>query len=355
VEDIELNIGKTGRLSLRARIIPVEVDGSVVTYASLHNVGWLQAADIRIGSKVVVFKANDIIPQVRLAPGHEHPEDSTPWAAPVACPQCGESFDKSTELWRCTSPECSVVGRIIYGASRDAGFDIEGLGSVVAEALVEAGLAKDIADLFALTESQLANLPLGGSRTLGALNAAKIMAQIELAKSAPLAKVITSLSMRHTGRTFGRRLAAHFKTMAALRAATVSQLANVEGIGDGKAATIHAGLAANADILDRMAAAGVNMGEEAAEGAEAAGSTVLAGEIVVVTGSMKSEPTLSGLARDAMNTLIEAHGGKSSGSVSAKTTLLVCGEPGSSKWTKATELGIEILTPVDFAKKLGLK
>lgn len=347
VEDIELNIGKTGRLSLRARIVPVEVDGSTVTYASLHNVGWLQAADIRIGSRVVVFKANDIIPQVRLAPGYEHPADSTPWAAPEVCPQCGESFDKSTELWRCTSPECSVVGRIIYGASRDAGFDIEGLGSVVAEALVEAGLAKDIADLFALTEAQLANLPLGGSRTLGSLNAAKIMAQIEQAKSAPLAKVITSLSMRHTGRTFGRRLAAHFKTMAALRAATVSQLANVEGIGDGKAVAIHAALVANADILDRMAAAGVNMGAEPAAD-DADRPAPFAGRTYVVSG------TIPGYTRDQAHQRIEELGGKASGSVSATTTAVIGDKNGTSgKIVKANKLGKPFIEPVDFAAMLA--
>ena len=362
IEAIETNIGKTGRLSLRARITPVEVDGSVVEYASLHNVGWLKDSGIRIGSTVQVFKAGDVIPQVMIPAGTLPDENLEAWEAPSACPKCGSEFDKATELWRCNSPECSVSGRIQYAVSRDAGLDIEGLGGSIGDALIEAELVKDVADLFSLKEEQLTNLSLGTTdkgveRTLGEKNAKKIMAEIEKAKSSPLNRVITSLSMRHTGRTFGRRLASEFGTMENLRKARLDQLADVEGIGENKARSIYDGLKANADVLDRLAAAGVNMGTPPAEKVEGAKPPKLttptgAPMSVVVTGSVKGAPSLASLSRTGVQELIEANGGKASGSVSKTTSLLVCGEEGSSKWNRAKELGIKIVTPEEFAQML---
>lgn len=356
VEAIEMNIGKTGRLSLRARITPVEVDGSVVEYASLHNVGWLKDSGIGVGQKVQIFKANDIIPQLKIADGTLPDPSLEPWSPPEQCPKCSAPFDKSTELWRCLSPECSVSGRIQYAVSRDAGLDIEGVGGSIGDALIEAELVKDVADLFSLEQDQLTNLDLGNGRTLGEKNATKIMAEIEKAKSQPLNRVITSLSMRFTGRTFGRRLAAEFGTMEKLQSARVDQLADVEGIGENKARAIYDGLKANADVIERLARAGVNMGREMAAPVEGAKSPKLAKAgkplSVVVTGSVKGAPTLASLSRSGVQELIEANGGKASGSVSKTTDLLVCSEEGSSKWVKAKELGIRIVTPEEFAKML---
>lgn len=355
IRGFDLNIGKTGRLSIRAIYDKVLVDGSELEYASVHNVGWMERADLRIGDSVMAYKANDIIPQVHLPRVDQRTEDSNRWVPPAACPQCNEPFDKSTELWRCLSPECSVSGRIQYAASRDAGLDIEGLGSSIGDALIEAELVQDVSDLFYLTEDELANLETGVNeagtlRTVGPKNAAKIMAEIEKAKAQPLNRVITALSMRFTGRTFGRRLAGHFGTMEKLRAASVEELASVEGIGGVKAKAIHAGLAANAEVIDRLAAAGVNMGTEKTE---AAGSA-LAGMNVCVTGSMKSDPRTAALTRGSTQELIEAHGGKASSSVSKSTNLLVSGEEGSSKWNRAKELGVPIVTPSEFADMLGM-
>ncbi|MCU6481294.1 NAD-dependent DNA ligase LigA [Arthrobacter sp. A2-55] len=361
IEDIEYEIGKTGRLSLRARLAPVDVDGSTVTYASLHNVGDLMRKDLRIGDTVQAYKANDIIPQVHLPRTDLRSAASKPWQPPATCPKCNGEFDKSTELWRCTNPDCSVSGRIQYAASRDAGFDIEGLGGSIGDALIEADLVKDVSDLFYLKQEDLANLPLGMTekgteRRVGEKTAAKIMAEIEKAKSQPLNRVITSLSMRYTGRTFGRRLAAAFPTMEALRSATVDQLANVEGIGQTKAEGIHAGLKANAAVLDRMAAAGVNMGTPPRERPAGVRPPKLvapdgAPMNVVITGSLKGS-ALGSLSRTGAQELIEANGGKASGSVSKNTSLLVCGEEGSSKWNKAKELGIKVVTPDEFARML---
>jgi DNA ligase (NAD+) len=355
VEAIEMNIGKTGRLSLRARITPVEVDGSVVEYASLHNVGWLKESGIGVGSTVSVYKANDIIPQVKIPAGTLPSEDTEKWTPPEQCPNCNAPFDKSTELWRCQSPECSVSGRISYAVSRDAGLDIEGVGGSIGDALIEAELVKDVADLFSLEQDQLTSLDLGNGRTLGEKNAVKIMAEIEKAKAQPLNRVITSLSMRFTGRTFGRRLAAEFHTMDALQAARLDQLADVEGIGENKARAIYDGLKANADVIDRLRKAGVNMGTPKAAPAEGAKAPKLAKAgkplSVVITGSLKGS-ALGNLSRTGAQELIESNGGKASGSVSKTTDLLVCGEPGSSKWLKAQELGIKVVTPDEFAKML---
>lgn len=358
VRDIELSIGKTGRLGLRARIDPVEVDGSTVEYASVHNVAWLLAEDIRVGDTVVVKKANDVIPRVESPLLDLRPANSTSWVAPESCPTCGGEFDKSTELWRCTNADCSIGGRLRYAVSRDAGLDVEGLGGTIIDALIEAGELTDVASIFALNEDVLAKTVLGTTstgnpRTVGAANAAKIMAEIDKAKDVPFNRVITSLSIRMTGRTMGRRLASAFPHVDLLLAATPADLEKVEGIAGVKATHIHAGIQANRAVLLAMAAAGMNMGSPVDTTIDS-GPKALEGKTVCVTGSMKSEPRLASLGRTQMNELIETHGGKSSGSVSAKTDILVAGDEGSSKWVKATELGKTILSPSGFADLLGL-
>lgn len=359
IRDIELNIGKTGRLSMRAVFDKVSVDGSDLEYASLHNVGWLERADMRIGDEVMAYKANDIIPQVHLPRADKRSDDSRRWTPPSECPQCHEPFDKSTELWRCKTPGCSVSGRISYAVSRDAGLDIEGFGGSVGDLLIEEDLVQDVGDVFHLTQAQIAGLQTGVSTAeqtkgdpifYGEARAKKIMAEIEKAKTQPLNRVITSLSMRFTGRTFGRRLAAQFETMDALQGASVSQLSNIEGIGDKKALVIHDELKKSSPVIAKLRAAGVNMG---APKEKSTGSQALAGMNVVVTGSMKGSP-LGSLSRGQVQELIETHGGRAAGSVSKSTSLLVCGEPGSSKHTKAGELGVNIVTPTEFASMLGM-
>lgn len=373
LQEIQPAIGKTGRLSLRARYAPVAVDGSILEYASLHNVGWLERADIRVGDSLSAFKANDIIPQLENPKVHLRGPDSTPWMAPEACPQCAEPFDKTTELWRCNTPECSIGGRILYAGHRDCLY-IKGLGPSLVEALVEQDLVRNVADLFFITEAQYANTVIGRNEKgvelrFGAARAASLMAELEKAKSQPWNRVICALAIRMTGRTMSRRLAAAFPTAEALRSATLTQLENVDGVGPGKAAKIKAGIEANAVVLDRLAEAGVNMGTEISAPSDAGtAAKVLAGKTIVVTGSMKGSaapdgkpimegsPALEALARNDMNELIEAHGGKASGSVSAKTSILVAGDNTSSKWAKADALGtVEILSPKAFAKLLGLE
>lgn len=246
------------------------------------------------------------------------------------------------------------MASVIYAAGRDQ-LDIEGLGGTRAIQLVEAGLVKDVADLFTLTREQLLGL-----ERMGETSAANLLAAIETARGAALSRVFCALGVRGTGRTMSRRIAAYFGSMAAIRAADADTLAGVDGIGSEKARVIAAELVELAPLLDRLEAQQVgtqvtepqkpatdaNDDEDANDGGDSAGGP-LAGQAVVVTGAMTGP--LAVLSRNEMNELIERAGGKASSSVSKRTTLVVAGEKAGSKRTKAEELGIRILDPEEFA------
>ncbi|WP_192496677.1 NAD-dependent DNA ligase LigA [Pseudoclavibacter sp. CFCC 13796] len=343
LRDIVMDVGRTGNISFTGVFDPVHVDGSTIARATLHNFAFINERDIRVGDTVEVYKANDVIPRINrsfpeLRDGTQQPYD------PVrVSPKSGSPLDTGEVIWRSTDPADSLGSWVSYAVSRDC-LDIEGIGGEIAAALVESELVGDIADLFSLTVEELTTLQLGEGRTLGGRNAAKIAGEIEAAKAQPLARVITALGIRRSGRTFGRRLAAHFQTMAALRSADVDELQQVEGVGPERARLFRDGLDRLAPVLDKLAAAGVNMGSQVADDQAA---RPLDGMTVVVTGAMTG--ALAALSRNEMNELIERAGGRASGSVSKKTSLLVCGEAGSSKWRKATELGVRIVTPEVFA------
>lgn len=337
VKNIVTTVGRTGRLAIQVEVEPVFVGGTTITYATGHNVGWMIERDIRVGDTVTIKRAGDVIPYITGVDLSARPADSQPWTAPELDP-VGNPWDKSTLLWRSTSPELSVLGRIVYAASRDC-LDIEGMGTEVAAALVESGRVTSVADLFELTLDDLTNLTLDG-RGFGA-NGAKVHAEIVKARDVQWNRVITSLGIRMTGRTMGRRLAAAFPTMALLRAASVDELADVDGIGQVKATAIHEGLSSLADagVLDRLAAAGVNMGQEKVADDS---PRPLDGATVVVSGSVP------GYSRTTVAEFIEAQGGRASSSVSTSTSLLVSEPSSSSKYVKAEKLGVKIVTPQEF-------
>lgn len=341
---IEVTIGKTGRLALTGHIDPVFVAGATVSKASLHNVDWLLATGMGVGSKVAVSRANDVIPYLAALDN----STATPWVPPASCPQCGGDWNKDTLLWRCTSPECSLVGWIVYALSRDV-LDVDGASEAIASALVEAGLVNDVADLYALTAAQLETLQLGEGRTLGAKMAAKIAAGIAAAKAQPLNRHITSLAILGTGRTMSRRLAAHFGSLEALRTASKEQLAEVDGVGTEKAEMIYTGLRTRSDIIDRLIAAGITTTTEAAAAAVNGDGTSLplAGKTYVISG------TIPGYSRNEAHERIEALGGKASSSVSKTTTALITSETDTSKAKKAADLGIPVIDPAEFAKVLA--
>jgi DNA ligase (NAD+) len=346
LRDIEVTVGRTGRVAFTGIIDPVQAAGATVARATLHNADFIAAQGLGIGSDVLVTRANDVIPRI-VGLDTDNNAQVAVWTPPTDCHQCGEPFDRSQVNWRCHSPECSVVGWISYFGSRDA-MDIDGLGETVAEALVTSGLVTTPADLYDLTISDLAALELGDGRELGEKNAAKVFSSIQKSKEQPFNRVITGLGIRMTGRSVSRWLASEFETMDALQSATASQIAAIEKMGAVKAQAVVDGLTARADVIARLADAGVNMGSEKSD----AGNLPLAGMTVVVTGAMTGP--LASRSRNEMNELIEAKGGKASGSVSKNTSLLVCGEEGSSKFAKAQSLGVTIVTPEEFAGMIGL-
>lgn len=338
---IEVAVGRTGRMSVTGVLEPpVFIDGSTVGRATLHHTGFIAEQGLGIGSKVIVEKRGDIIPRITAA--LEADVQVEPWSPPLVHDVCGQPWDTSEVIWRCVSPECSTVSRIAYAASRDV-LDIDGLGAEVATALVDAGLVSNVADLYDLTVEQVAETRIGTTSTgnpkvIGTTVATKIVNGIEAAKSQPLARHLTSLGIRTLGRTFGRRLAAHFGTLENVRTATVDDLMAVDGIAAEKAAYIHDGLAAMSDVLDRMVAAGITT-----TSAPDATGVDLTGKTYVVSGAVP------GYTRTTISERIEALGGKTSSSVTKNTTALITAETTTSKAKKAAELGIPVIDPTEFA------
>nr|WP_234311820.1 NAD-dependent DNA ligase LigA [Streptomyces griseus] len=356
--EVEWNVGRTGIIAPRAVLEPVEIDGSTITYATLHNPADITRRDLRLGDHVMVHRAGDVIPRVEAPVAHLRTGDERPIAFPEACPRCGSGIDTSEQRWRCENGRnCHLVASLSYAAGRDQ-LDIEGLGHTRVVQLVEAGLVTDLADLFALTREQL----LGLDR-MGETSTDNLLAALATARNQPLSRVLCALGVRGTGRSMSRRIARHFATMDHLRAADAEAIQQVDGIGKEKAPSIVAELAELAPLIDKLTAAGVNMTEPGAtpppaadhdggdnsdsDGSDGQAPGPLAGMTVVVTGAMTGP--LEKLSRNQMNELIERAGGRSSSSVSKKTTLVVAGEGAGSKRAKAETLGVRLSTPDDFA------
>lgn len=343
IRDIIVEVGRTGNLSFTAVFDPVLVDGSTISRASLHNVDLIADKDIRIGSKAVVYKANDIIPQVLSV---TNGPDTTPWVPPTEDVD-GFPYEYAGKFLRSTNPADSVAALITYAASRDV-LDIDTLGRSVADAMVESGLVSNLADLFEVSFNQLESLPFGEG-VFGETRASKLYWNIAAAREQPLNRIITALGIRKTGRTFGRRLAAHFRSLDALLEAMPEDLQQIEGIAAGRAEVIYSGVQHNRQVIRRLIDLGVTSTSDEAVPAGAP----LAGMTVVVTGSTKGTK-LESYGRNEMNELIEKNGGKSSGSVSKNTSLLVAGDGAGSKLAKAEQLGVETISPDEFAERLGL-
>ncbi|WP_372351701.1 NAD-dependent DNA ligase LigA [Streptomyces sp. KL116D] len=349
--DVEWNVGRTGIIAPRAVLEPVEIDGSTVTYATLHNPADITRRDLRIGDHVMVYKAGDIIPRIEAPVAHLRTGDEREITFPTECPQCGSGIDASEQRWRCErGRNCHLVASVAYAAGRGQ-LDIEGLGHSRVVQLVEAGLVTALPDLFdRLTREQL----LGLDR-MGETSTDNLLAALDAAKTQPLSRVLCALGVRGTGRSMSRRIARHFATMDGIRAADAEAMQRVEGIGAEKAPVIVAELAELAEQIDRLAAAGLMMtepgatppAEETADEADTAAAGPLAGMKVVVTGAMTGP--LEKLSRNEMNELIERAGGKASGSVSKNTSLVVAGEGAGAKRAKAEDLGIRLATPDEFA------
>jgi DNA ligase (NAD+) len=359
--EIKVQVGRTGVITPVAVLEPVQVDGVTVTFATLHNFDDLVRRNVRPGDVVFVRRAGDVIPEVTGAKLDERPADSVPFEPPALCPRCDGEIDRTQKRWRCTRGRaCGAHESLAYYAARDS-MDIEGLGGKIIDMVVAAGLVTDPADLYDLDVPTVAGLD-----RMGEVSAKKLVAAIQASKAQPLGRVLTGLGVRMTGRSMSRRLARYFGTMQALLAASVEDLQQVDGVGPERAVTIAAELVDLAPVIEKLIARGVNMTEPdlaappasaaAAAGSPAdAGSSTLAPPLrhpdgtpmtVVVTGSVP------GLTRNEGNEAVERLGGKSSGSVSKRTDLVVVGEGAGSKAEKAEQLGIRIVPAEQFAALL---
>ncbi|MET7328880.1 NAD-dependent DNA ligase LigA [Nonomuraea sp. NPDC005650] len=349
---VEWNTGRTGVIAPRAVLEPVELDGSIVTYATLHNVADITRRGLMLGDSVTVYKAGDVIPRVEAPVVHLRTGDETPIEIPQVCPVCGDAIDKSQERWRCVrGRDCQAIASIVYAVGRDQ-LDIEGLAENRIKQLLDAGLIADFADLFFLTREQLLGL-----ERMGETSTDNLLAAFEGAKTRPLSRVFAALGVRGTGRSMSRRIARHFATMDAVRAADAEAIQQVDGIGPEKAPVVVAELIELAPLIDKLVQAGVNMTEPGAappakgEEPQPGAGLPLASMSVVVTGTMTGP--LAALSRNEVNELIERAGGKSSSSVSAKTSLVVAGEKAGSKRAKAESLGVRIVSPEEFGTLVG--
>lgn len=356
---IEVQVGRTGVITPVAVLEPVQISGVIVTSATLHNFDDLVRRNVRPGDTVFVRRAGDVIPEITGAKLDERPADSVPFEPPARCPRCDGEIDRSQKRWRCTRGRaCGAHEALAYYAARDS-MDIEGLGGKLIDMVVAAGLVTDPADLYDLDVPTLAAFD-----RMGTVSATKLVGAIQSSKTQPLGRVLTGLGVRMTGRSMSRRLARHFGTMEALLAASAEELQRVDGVGPERAVTIAAELAELRPVIDKLAARGVNMTEPdfrppSPAGAEPSGDAAEAGTAplplrkadgtpmtVVVTGSVP------GLTRNEGNEAVERLGGRSSGSVSKRTDLVVVGEGAGSKADKAAELGLRIMPAEEFAELL---
>jgi DNA ligase (NAD+) len=344
--DIEVEVGRTGRVTPRALLQPVKVAGSTVAYATLHNAREVERKGVLIGDTVVIRKAGDVIPEV-LGPVVElRPPDARAFVMPTVCPACGTPLAPAKEGdvdIRCPNARscpAQLRERVYHLAGRKV-FDIEALGYKSAAALLDAQVITDEGDLFSLDAAQLARSPFFVNKdgSLGS-NAVKLLDNLAVAKERELWRVLVALSIRHVGPTAAQALARHFRSVEAIDAASEEELSSVDGVGPTIAVSIREWLAVDwhREVIRKWADAGVRMAEEA----QGEGPRPLEGVTVVVTG------TLSGHSRDQAAEAIQSRGGKVSGSVSKKTGFVVVGDNPGSKADKAAGLKVPILDEEGF-------
>ena len=339
LEDITINVGRTGVLTPAAVLAPVRLAGTTVTRATLHNIDFIRQRDIRVGDTVTVRKAGEIIPEVVRSNPEKRRPGTVEFAMPEVCPSCGEPVTKDAAIEgtmgtgvavRCTNRSCpaQLSRSIEHFASKDA-MDIEGLGPAIVETLISHGLISDVADLYSLKTEDVAKIDRMGEKS--ALN---LVRAIENSKSAGLERLIYALGIRNIGKIAARDLAARFGSLDAVIAAHVNELVQIPDFGEitAKCVCDFFSHPQNISLCAKLAAAGV-----VTEATRRSLSEKLAGKIFVITG------TLPSMTREAASELIISNGGKVSGSVSKKTDFVLAGEAAGSKLTKAAELGIKII------------
>jgi DNA ligase (NAD+) len=350
--DIDVNVGRTGRVTPFAVMEPVQVAGSTVSMATLHNADEVRRKGVLIGDTVWLRKAGDVIPEV-LGPVVELRDGSErEFAMPTHCPRCGTALRRDTETavdLRCPNARscpAQLQERLFHVAGRGA-FDIEALGWEGSGALLEAGVVTDEGDLFALTEADLRRVPLYTNKEGGiTANGRRLLDNLAEARGRPLWRVLVALSIRHVGPTAARALATRYGSLDAITQAPAEDLADTDGVGPTIAESVtrwfevdwHRG------IVEKWRAAGVRMAEDTG----ATAPRTLAGLTIVVTGS------LSRYSRDEAREAVLARGGKAASGVSRATSAVVVGDNPGSKYDKAVQLGVPVLDEDAFDRLLAL-
>lgn len=343
LEDIDWRVGRTGVLTPTAVLTPVKLSGSVISRATLHNEDFIRAKDIRIGDRVVINKAGEIIPEVLRVVAEKRTGDEKEVEIPSVCPECGWRVERQGEeaAIRCTNPHCPALGRegLIHFVSRDA-MNIDGCGPSVINALLDAGLVRDAADLYSLRKEDLLKL-----ERMGEKSADNLLTALAESKKNELDKLLFALGIRHVGAKVARILATEFGSMEKLQQAQPEELAQIRDIGDkiAESAVTWLNVPANIDLVERLAAAGLTMMFTPPASQE---DNPFFGKTLVFTGTM---PTLG---RAEAKTMAQDVGAKVSGSVSKKTDYVIAGAEAGSKLEKAQQLGVTVIDEAEFLRLL---
>ena len=344
LKEITIDVGKNGVLTPAAQLDTVQLAGTRVSRASLHNADYIRTKDIRVGDMVVVIKAGKIIPYVVRAEKGVRTGQEKVFHFPTKCPVCGSPVeaDEDKVFYYCTGKNC--VGQLkkkLRGYARRGAMDIEGLGEEMISQLVDAGLVKSISDIYHLKLDKLVEL-----ERIGTKSAQNLLDGIEESKQRSLSRLLTGLAIPHVGEATANSLATDFGSIDALMEASVERLMQVEDIGATMAEAIHAYFhdPVHRKMIEELRQAGVKMTEEARPKPKSGGD--LSGKTFVVTGTLKN------FQREEIEDLIRKHGGKATSSVSKNTDYLIAGEKAGSKLDKARALGVPVISEEEFEKMI---
>ncbi len=342
VNDIIVQVGRTGALTPVAILEPVRIGGVEVSRATLHNQDEIQRKDVRIGDTVLVQRAGDVIPEVVSVVLQKRPDDTSRFVLPSTCPVCGSEVVRieGEAAARCPNVSCpaQLKRSIQHFASRDA-MDIDGLGTKLIEQLVDAGLVKDVADLYTLSHQELSSLDRMADKS-----ASNLLESLKKSRKKSLGKFLFALGIRHVGQHMAFVLADRFSSLESLMAASTEELEAIDGVGPEVAASVHAFFSSerNRKLIERLTEVGVYPLEHLPDEALEQTTGPLAGQKVVLTGTLGTMP------RRQAQEIIRSMGGQIASSVSKKTDLVIAGEKAGSKLKKATDLGVKVMDERQF-------